>query len=93
MHIIWPKDDPATYWLYVGQSSNMKVRLDQHRDPFYRAQNPNLHYHVLDSQGTNDVFVNLSEPFDMKSKDADLYLNMLEMWCCLLFQTLPRKRS
>ena len=91
MHIIWLKDDPAIYWLYVGQSSNVKARLPQHRNPIYRAQNPSLHYHVLDSQATDDVFVNLSEPFEMNIKNSNLYLNMLEMWCCLLFQTLPEK--
>ena len=91
MHIIWLKDDPAIYWLYVGQSFNVKARLTQHRNPIYRAQNPSLHYHVLDSQATDDVFVNLSEPFEMDIKNSNLHLNMLEMWCCLLFQTLPEK--
>ena len=51
-------------------------------------RHPCLHYHVWDSKpGMNSVFVILAYTDEIEQ----LQLNLLELWCCLIFQTLSSK--
>ena len=70
----------------------MDERLKNHRDPRYRKKNPSLHYfdwdlgEICEEYEMDEAFVLLSTVND-KSVDS-LLLNLLEMWCCLILQTL-----
>lgn len=78
---------PWSYHLYVGQGENLKARLREHENPFYRSRNPSLHYHVWDSLPTNEsTFVILSQC----TKMDPIALNLLEAWGTSIFQTLPK---
>ncbi len=91
MHVFWLKADPKKYWLYVGQAGDLKYRVDQHEDPAYRATHPCLHYSMFDPLTMESAYVILAEAVPPEIQDRDLCLNMLEMWGCLLFQTLQEK--
>jgi hypothetical protein len=89
MHILWEPDDPVSYYLYVGQSVNLEERIRKHNDPWYRARHPCLHYHVWDSTpDMESIFIVLASTDD---DVPQLQLNLLELWCCLIFQTLPQQ--
>lgn len=61
--------------------------MHKHDDAWYRVRNPSFHYHVWDSKpGMKLVFVLLASAEGI----CQLQLNLLEMWCCLIFQTLPK---
>ena len=91
LQILWLKNNPNHFYLYVGQSTQMKERLQRHRDPNWRRKNTSLHYHVWDL-GFTDKEYEIEEQFVFLStfqKDVDsLRLNLLEMWCALMLQTL-----
>lgn len=80
--------------LYVGQSAQLKNRIKrQHQDFRYRRDNSSLHNRAMD-QSKWDNFViaavlpaTLPPALDTPEKRA-LLLNVLEMWCALLFKTL-----
>jgi hypothetical protein len=92
LHILWLKLDPTVFFLYVGQSIEVPVRLRRHRDPDYRSQNPSLHYFVWD-RGIDHENFEVDEDFvflaEVDSDDPNL-LNLLEMWCSLMLQTLTK---
>jgi hypothetical protein len=82
--------------IYIGQASSLRPRVAQHLNFRYRRDNPSLHYHalqnsiynaigtlaVLPSQGMgNHTLPGMDEPA--------LLLNVLEMWMCLVFRSLP----
>ncbi|XTI89807.1 hypothetical protein V2W45_1241595 [Cenococcum geophilum] len=92
LHIIWLKSDSSIYFLYVGQSIEMPTRLDHHRDPEYRARNPSLHYFVWDRGDENKMYEVEEEFVFLSAIDRvdPLLLNLLEMWCCLMLQTLTK---
>jgi hypothetical protein len=86
---------------YVGQSRKLKQRMADHMDFRYREKNPSLHYYAL-QRSKSDYFVTLSHVPDAdtcerlgiqgdRGKDSYLFLDLLETWCCLMFQTLPEK--
>jgi len=90
MHIFWdPAEGPAgSSYLYVGQSGNIQERIRRHNDPWNRARHPSLRYHLWDSKpGMNSAFVILGITGNL----PQLQLNLLESWCCLMFQTLPSR--
>jgi hypothetical protein len=86
LHIIWdPITEPLSYRLYVGQGENLRDRLRNHENPWYRSQHPCLHYHVWDSLLANkSAFVILAQDMEMDP----VALNLLETWGALIFQTL-----
>lgn len=89
MHILWDpaKELAGSSYLYVGQSGNIQERIRRHNDPWNRARHPSLHYHLWDSKpGMNSAFVILGNTENL----PQLQLNLLESWCSLIFQTLPR---
>jgi len=81
--------------IYVGQSSNLRVRVAQHLNFRYRRDHPSLHYYalewsiynvfgvlaVLPSGGYGNAVPGMDHP--------DLMMNVLEMWMCLVFRSLP----
>ena len=81
--------------IYVGQSSNLRVRVAQHLNFRYRRDHPSLHYYVLEwsiynvfgvlavlpSGGYGNAVPGMDHP--------ELVMNVLEMWMCLMFRTLP----
>jgi len=81
--------------IYVGQSSNLRVRVAQHLNFRYRRDHPSLHYYalewsiynvfgvlaVLPSSGYGNAVPGMDDPA--------LLLNVLEMWMCLVFRSLP----
>lgn len=70
----------------------MQTRLDNHRNPVHRAKHPSLHYYIWDRGISNENYA-VDEKFvvlvDVRKVDP-LLLNILEMWCCLMLQTLTR---
>lgn len=71
----------------------MLERLKNHRDPKYRARHRSLHYYVWDLGVANEK-LEVEETFVflaiIKGDVDQLFLNLLEMWCSLMLQTLTR---
>ncbi|KAF1986583.1 hypothetical protein K402DRAFT_393653 [Aulographum hederae CBS 113979] len=88
LHILHGAD--GTTRLYIGQATNLAARLSQHADFRYRRDNPSLHTYAM-QRSARDSFVVLAKvtqpPAELSSR-PDLLMNLLEMWCCLLFRTL-----
>ncbi|KAF1944553.1 hypothetical protein EJ02DRAFT_452413 [Clathrospora elynae] len=84
--------------VYVGQSINMRQRVAQHLNFRYRRDNPSLHYHAMQNSVYNTIgaLVVLPSP-NMGNMtlpgmdDPGLLLNVVEMWMCLVFRTLPEQ--
>lgn len=85
--------------IYIGQSNTLNTRIKQHWSFRYRRDNPSLHYYAM-QQSIFDSFTVLATLPSPGSKgykslpgmdQPELVLNVLEMWCCLLFRTLPRQ--
>lgn len=78
--------------IYVGQSGSLRARLKQHWNFRHRRDNPSLHYHAMQNS-IYDVFAVLATLpvlLEIPGMDRpDLFLNVLETWCCLLFRSLP----
>ncbi|ORY63366.1 uncharacterized protein BCR38DRAFT_436677 [Pseudomassariella vexata] len=78
--------------LYVGQSKNVAFRISKcHMSFRHRRDNKSLHYFAIDRSKWNNFVVlavlpPLADPA-LESR-ADLVMNVLEMWCALLFRTL-----
>lgn len=89
LHTIYDLDGRVR--LYVGQAYNAAFRISQHLDFRYRREHRSLHYHAME-QSSSDSFVILAALTASSTQPGmqrpDLVLNILEMWCCLLFQTL-----
>ncbi|KAI9879075.1 MAG: hypothetical protein M1830_009659 [Pleopsidium flavum] len=94
MHIIRKTLDPTQFYLYIGQAQDLQKRISQHTSPANRRKHPSLHYHVLESGSGSDsmhgTFVVLSS-CNVSSTHLQHYLNLMELFGCLLFQTLPEK--
>lgn len=82
--------------VYIGQSTNTRLRIGQHFNFRYRRDNPSLHYHALQHSSYNvfGVLCALPSPgmgnHTLPGMDCpDLLLNVLEMWMCLVFRSLP----
>ncbi|OCL11756.1 hypothetical protein AOQ84DRAFT_437478 [Glonium stellatum] len=62
----------------------------------HRKEHPSLHYYAL-NHSDDDYYVTLAyvpkrEPFGDPELSSDpLFLNLLEMWCCLMFRTLSKR--
>jgi len=84
---------PTIFTSTLARSIQMKERLRCHHDPNYRRKNPSLHYYVWDL-GFTDKEYEIEDQFVFLSifqKEVDpLLLNLLEMWCCLILQTLTK---
>ncbi|RDL38571.1 Uncharacterized protein BP5553_02911 [Venustampulla echinocandica] len=100
LHIIWhPDDDNEEFFLYVGQSIDLKTRLKDHMNPLNRNKHPSLHYHAWDARpGNLSAFVVLAYLDDIRAnnssigtKDDLLKMNIIELWGTLIFQTLPKR--
>ncbi len=90
------------FWLYVGQSINLRDRIQKHCDKKHRKLNPSLHYGVWDSDDIiGDAWVTLSLFSSPNLLDDDiipplaihereLLLNLEEMFLACVFQTLRR---
>jgi hypothetical protein len=81
--------------VYIGQSNNLRQRVAQHLNFRYRRDNPSLHYHALQYSIYNTIGVLAVLPppnANAPGMDApDLLQNVLEMWFCLLFRSLPEQ--
>ncbi|CAN9168593.1 unnamed protein product [Alternaria alternata] len=87
--------------MYVGQSGNLRQRVAQHLNFRYRRDHPSLHYYALEWSVYNVFGVcAVLPPFSSSSfssssslvagmERSDLVLNVLEMWMCLVFRSLP----
>ena len=89
MHILWdPAEFTGSSHLYIGQSGNLRQRIREHDSPLHRIRHPSLHYHFWHSKPyMNSAFVILGNAGNV----SQIQLNLLESWCCLIFQTLPVK--
>jgi hypothetical protein len=80
---------------YIGQSFNLRQRIAQHLNFRYRRDNPSLHYYALQYSIYNAIGVLAVLPMGnatLPGMDApDLLLNVLEMWMCLVFRSLPEE--
>ncbi|OAL50538.1 hypothetical protein IQ07DRAFT_611439 [Pyrenochaeta sp. DS3sAY3a] len=80
--------------MYIGQTTSLRHRVGQHLNFRHRRDNPSLHYHALQNSIYN-AFGTLATlpPFGSNQPGLDspaLLLNVLEMWMCLVFRTLPQ---
>ena len=85
--------------IYVGQTTNLRQRVAQHLNFRHRRDNPSLHYAALQASVYNALgVVALLPPSGPRAEghgtapgmdDPGLMLNVLEMWVCILFRTLP----
>jgi hypothetical protein len=76
-------------YLYVGQAYNLAFRvLRQHNDFRYRRDNPSLHYYALDRSEQDQFVVLATMKLSVNREDAEIVLNLLEMWCALMFGSL-----
>ncbi|OAG14060.1 hypothetical protein CC77DRAFT_1026124 [Alternaria alternata] len=87
--------------MYVGQSGNLRQRVAQHLNFRYRRDHFSLHYYALEWSvynvfGVCAVFPPApSSSFSSSSslvvgmERSDLVMNVLEMWMCLVFRSLP----
>ncbi|KAJ4354580.1 uncharacterized protein N0V89_006317 [Didymosphaeria variabile] len=84
--------------VYVGQSSNLRLRISQHQKFRYRRDHASLHYHALHASDDNAYGVLCVLPSSnmgghrLPGMDREaLLLNVLEMWMGLVFRCLPAK--
>lgn len=81
--------------LYVGQTISLRARVGQHLNFRYRRDNPSLHYHALQNSIYNAFGTLATLPPSGSNQPGmdspDLLLNVLEMWMCLAFRTLPQQ--
>lgn len=84
-----------TWRFYVGQAYDLSVRIRrQHQNFRYRRDHPSFHNFAM-QKSRWDYFVILAElppeptAAGFNQQEQALLLNMLEMWCALLFCTLP----
>ena len=83
--------------MYVGQSGNLRQRVSQHLNFRYRRDHFSLHYYALEWSVYNvfGVCAVLPSPLPSSSslvpgmERSDLVMNVLEMWMCLIFRSLP----
>lgn len=82
--------------LYIGQANTIRPRVAQHLNFRYRRDNPSLHYHALQQSIYNQFGIAVILPSPNMGNHAlpgmdrpDLMLNLLELWMCLVFRTLP----
>ncbi|OJJ49591.1 hypothetical protein ASPZODRAFT_128080 [Penicilliopsis zonata CBS 506.65] len=91
LHILWKKDNPDRFWLYVGQAINLSKRIGDHEDSDYRRDNPSLHYYVWDMEGgLASEFVTLAifNEASLPQISRHYILNLEEMWMACILQTL-----
>ncbi|KAH7080416.1 hypothetical protein BKA63DRAFT_590963 [Paraphoma chrysanthemicola] len=82
--------------IYIGQATSIRQRVSQHLNFRYRRDNPSLHYHAMQQSIYNAIGLVAVLPSPSTGNHAlpgmdcqDLLLNVLEMWTCLIFRTLP----
>jgi hypothetical protein len=79
--------------MYVGQSGNLRQRVAQHLNFRYRRDHPSLHYYALEWSVYNVFGVIAVLPHNSHGvvgmDEPGLVMNVLEMWMCLVFRTLP----
>ncbi|KAH4108291.1 hypothetical protein HBI25_177630 [Parastagonospora nodorum] len=82
--------------IYVGQAGSIRSRVGQHLNFRYRRDNPSLHYHAMQHSIYNSIGLIAQVPspnmgnHTLPGMDCpDLLLNVLEMWMCLVFRSLP----
>lgn len=92
MHVIHGRDEK--WRLYVGQSNVLRIHIKyQHQDFRYRRDNSSLHTKAMQDSKFDHFVIFAVLPKALPARlDTDdkrvLLLNVLEMWCALLFQTL-----
>ncbi|KAH8879286.1 hypothetical protein GQ53DRAFT_834234 [Thozetella sp. PMI_491] len=87
-HMIWHAEmDQNDFYGYVGQAENSYDRIiSQHKSATYRLTHPSLHYHVWDSRpDTQSAWILIATA----KETTQTVRNLLELWACLIFQTLP----
>lgn len=92
MHMIEGLDNEWRF--YVGQSDNMSYRIRrQHQNFRYRRDHPSFHnYAMQNSHWDHFIILAVLPPGSttggFNKQEQTLLLNMLEMWCALLFCTV-----
>ncbi|KAF1911893.1 hypothetical protein BDU57DRAFT_523985 [Ampelomyces quisqualis] len=82
--------------IYVGQANSLRARIAQHLNFRHRRDHPSLHYHAMQHSIYNAIGLVAQVPSPnmgnhmLPGMDCpDLLMNVLEMWMCLCFRTLP----
>ncbi len=91
LHVISKRDDFEHFFLYAGQSMELAIRLAQHDSPQFRSKYPSLHSYVMELEGMVSDYVIFAENIPAASEHQSRILNILEMFACLIFQTLDPK--
>ncbi|EMD61300.1 hypothetical protein COCSADRAFT_39036 [Bipolaris sorokiniana ND90Pr] len=78
--------------IYVGQSHNLRARVAQHLNFRYRRDHSSLHYFALQESVYNVLGAVIVLPgvnSGPGTDDMPLLMNVLELWMCLIFRSLP----
>ncbi|EUC30646.1 hypothetical protein COCCADRAFT_7361 [Bipolaris zeicola 26-R-13] len=78
--------------IYVGQSHNLRARVAQHLNFRYRRDHSSLHYFALQESVYNILGAIVILPgvnTGPGTDDMPLLMNVLELWMCLVFRSLP----
>ncbi|KAJ6278415.1 hypothetical protein J3E71DRAFT_371193 [Bipolaris maydis] len=78
--------------IYVGQSHNLRARVAQHLNFRYRRDHSSLHYFALQESVYNVLGAVIILPAANSGPGTDdmaLLMNVLELWMCLVFRSLP----
>ncbi|KAF2447966.1 hypothetical protein P171DRAFT_408576 [Karstenula rhodostoma CBS 690.94] len=93
--VLLSSDPHAPTRLYIGQSTNLRLRISQHQKFRYRRDNPSLHYHALHKSDDNAYGTLIVLPsasmgnHRLPGMDNEaLLLDVMEMWMCLVFRCL-----
>jgi hypothetical protein len=80
LHILWRRNVPDCFWLYVGQAMELCVRIVIHNNPYRPKRQPSLHYTIWNSDAeTESVFVTLAVHDAVTTIEDQLLLNLQEM--------------
>lgn len=91
LHILWLKENPKVFWLYVGQSVCLRDRITDHHSRRHHGTHFCLHYYIWnnpDPEEIDSLFVTLYIDDKQDRPNQQLLLNLAEMWLCCIFQTL-----
>ena len=91
MHIIWDETSPQGYYIYDRQTINFSKRMAQHTDPLHQLWCPSLHYFVFRAGQKTDAWVILADLAPIGVESRPYALNLMEMWCACIFQTLTNR--
>ena len=91
-NIVTAENDVRYIKMYVGQTRSLIRRLREHRRNI-RLKKRSLHYSIAGGTGRKSNWILLGSVFERGKRPHAGFLNLVEMYFCLVFQTLPAKAT